>query len=166
MAVKTYKKGDTTQLTKNFNVSEFRCGIGSPCSCTTTLVDEQLPIYLQMIRDHFGARIIITSGYRCSSYNAKIGGAYGSRHTKGQACDFYISGVEPLKIAQYAESIGIKGIGLYDTFVHIDTRAAKTPAPPSESTPRPRSPLRLPVTPSISLYAKSRQPSERPWTAS
>lgn len=126
MAVKTYKKGDNTKLTANFNVSEFRCGLGSPCNCTTTLIDEQLPIYLQMIRDHFGASIIITSGYRCSSYNSKIGGAYGSRHTKGQACDFYISGVEPLKIAQYAESIGIKGIGLYDTFVHIDTRAAKS----------------------------------------
>lgn len=126
MAVKTYKKGDNAKLSKNFSVSEFRCGLSHGCSCTTTLIDEQLPVYLQMIRDHFGAAIIITSGYRCTSYNAKIGGAKGSRHTKGQACDFYIYGVEPLKIAQYAESIGIKGIGLYDDFVHIDTRSAKS----------------------------------------
>lgn len=126
MAVKTYKKGDTTKLSKNFNVYEFRCGIGSPCSCPTTLIDEKLVEYLQKIRDHFGKEIHITSAYRCASYNAKIGGAYGSRHTKGQACDFYIEGVTPLEIAQYAESIGIKGIGLYDTFVHIDTRAYKS----------------------------------------
>ena len=126
MAVKTYQKGDTTKLSKNFNVYEFRCGIGSPCSCPTTLIDEKLVEYLQKIRDHFGKEIHITSAYRCTSYNAKIGGAYGSRHTKGQACDFYIEGVAPLKIAQYAESIGIKGIGLYDTFVHIDTRSAKS----------------------------------------
>lgn len=126
MAVKTYRKGDTTKLSKNFNVNEFRCGIGGPCSCTTTLIDDLLVEYLQKIRDHFGKPINITSAYRCYSYNAKIGGANGSRHTKGQACDFFIEGVTPLEIAQYAESIGIKGIGLYDTFVHIDTRSAKS----------------------------------------
>lgn len=127
MAVKTYAKSSTTKLTSNFSTYEFRCGLGSPCSsCSTTLIDEQLVEYLQKIRDHFGKPITITSAYRCSSYNAKIGGATGSRHTKGQACDFQISGVAPLQIAQYAESIGIKGIGLYDTFVHIDTRAAKS----------------------------------------
>ena len=126
MAVKTYKKGDTTKLSKNFSVYEFRCGLGSPCSCPTTLIDDKLVEYLQKIRDHFGKPIDITSGYRCISYNSKIGGASGSRHTKGQACDFQIDGVAPLEIAQYAESIGIKGIGLYDTFVHIDTRAYKS----------------------------------------
>ena len=129
MAVKTYKKGDTTKLSKNFSVDEFRCGLGSPCSsCSTTLIDEKLVEYLQKIRDHFGKPITITSGYRCPTYNARpeVGGASGSRHTKGQACDFCIHGVAPLEIAQYAESIGIKGIGLYDTFVHIDTRAYKS----------------------------------------
>lgn len=127
MAVKTYQKGNTTKLSKNFSVYEFRCGLGSPCSsCTTTLIDDKLVEYLQKIRDHFGKSINITSGYRCTSYNAKIGGASGSRHTKGQAADFQIDGVAPLEIAQYAESIGIKGIGLYDTFVHIDTRAYKS----------------------------------------
>lgn len=128
MAVKTYAKSQDIKLTKNFSTYEFRCGIGSPCSCPTTLIDEKLVEYLQKIRDHFGKPITITSGYRCPTYNARpdVGGSYGSRHTKGQACDFCIHGVEPLKIAQYAESIGIKGIGLYDTFVHIDTRSAKS----------------------------------------
>lgn len=129
MAVKTYAKNSHIKLTKNLNTDEFDCGIGSPCnSCSTTLIDEKLVEYLQKIRDHFGKPITITSAYRCPIYNARpeVGGASGSRHTKGQACDFCISGVEPLKIAQYAESIGIKGIGLYDTFVHIDTRAAKS----------------------------------------
>ena len=48
MAVKTYQKGDTSRLSKNFSVNEFRCGLGSPCSsCTTTLIDEKLVEYLQ-----------------------------------------------------------------------------------------------------------------------
>lgn len=129
MAVKTYAKKSNTKLTKNLNSNEFDCGLGSPCSsCSTTLIDEKLVEYLQQIRDHFGKPLTITSAYRCPTYNARpeVGGASGSRHTKGQACDFCISGVAPLKIAQYAESIGIKGIGLYDSFVHIDTRAAKS----------------------------------------
>ena len=42
------------------------------------------------------------------------------------AADFYIDGVNTLEIAKYAESIGILGIGHYDTFVHIDTRINKS----------------------------------------
>lgn len=126
MAVKTYTKGAKTKLSKNFSVYEFRCGLGRGCNCTTTLIDDKLVDYLQKIRDHFGKAVTITSAHRCESYNRSIKGAVGSRHTKGQACDFVIKGVTPLEIAQYAESIGIKGIGLYDTFVHIDTRAAKS----------------------------------------
>ena len=49
-----------------------------------------------------------------------------SYHCYGQAADFHIDGVKPEEIAKYAESIGIKGIGLYDTFVHIDTRKTKS----------------------------------------
>ena len=129
MAVKTYKKGDTSKLTKNFSVYEFACKGGGCCS--TVLIDDLLAKYLQMIRDHFGATVTITSGYRCPTHNRNVGGATGSRHGKGQAADIVVTGVAPRKVAQYAESIGIKGIGLYETlkdgfFVHIDTRTTKS----------------------------------------
>lgn len=132
MAVKTYKnKRDTTKLSKNFSVSEFRCGLGRGCSCTTVLIDDKLVEYLQAIRDHFGAPITITSAHRCADYNRSVGGAVGSRHTKGQAADIVVEGVAPAKVAAYAESIGCQGIGLYETgadgyFTHIDTRTAKS----------------------------------------
>lgn len=129
MAVKTYKKGSTTKLSKNFNVSEFQCK-GGGC-CFTVLVDDLLAVYLQKIRDHFGAKVTITSGYRCPIHNCNVGGATGSRHGKGQAADIVVAGVAPRKVAAYAESIGVKGIGLYETlkdgyFVHIDTRTVKS----------------------------------------
>jgi hypothetical protein len=87
--------------------------------------------YLQKIRDHFGKPITITSAYRCDSYNKRIGGATGSYHSKGMACDISVSGVTPREVAKYAESIGILGIGLYESnadghFVHIDTRTYKS----------------------------------------
>jgi hypothetical protein len=60
-------------------------------------------------------------------HNSRVGGAPGSRHSKGDAADIVVKGHSPREVAQYCESIGIKGIGLYETaadgyFVHIDTR--------------------------------------------
>lgn len=130
MAVKTYQENSKVQLSKNFNSYEFRCGLGSPCSCSTILIDDKLVEYLQKIREHFGKSITITSAYRCPSYNKSIGSGTGSYHTKGQAADIVVNGVSPREVAKYAESIGILGIGLYETsadgyFVHIDTRTTK-----------------------------------------
>lgn len=132
MAVQSYQKNSSTKLSKNFIVKEFRCGLGSPCSaCAVTLIDTQLVEYLQKIRDYFAAEVEITSAYRCPSYNGRVGGATGSRHTKGHAADIVVNGVAPARVAAYAEYIGVKGIGLYETaedgyFVHIDTRDYKS----------------------------------------
>ena len=126
MATKTYAKTDKTQLTTHFNITEFHCK-GTSCGCKETLHDPALSAYLQRIRDHFGKPLYITSGYRCPKHNAGTANASTtSRHTKGQAADFTISGVKPAEIAKFAESIGILGIGLYDNFVHIDTREKKS----------------------------------------
>ena len=131
MGVKTYQESSKVQLSKNFNSYEFRCGLGNSCSCSTILIDDKLVEYLQKIRDHFGKPVKITSAYRCDSYNKSIGGATGSYHSKGMAVDIVVEGVAPKDVAQYAESIGIEGIGLYETsndgyFVHIDTRTTKS----------------------------------------
>lgn len=132
MAVQSYPKNSTTKLSANFTAREFRCGLGSPCNaCTVILIDPQLVKYLQQIRDYFGAEVELTSAYRCPSYNGRVSGATGSRHTKGQAADIIVRGVAPARVAAYAEYIGVKGIGLYETakdgyFVHIDTRDYKS----------------------------------------
>lgn len=124
MAIKTYQKGDSTKLAENFQSKEFDCrGVGC---CTTTPIDEKLVEYLQKIRDHFQKPVVLTA-YRCKKHNAEVPNASpNSRHTYGQAADFHIDGVPCTEIAKYAESIGVKGIGLYDDFVHIDTRENKS----------------------------------------
>ena len=129
MSIKTYKKGSTEKLSTNFTVKEFCCK-GSGC-CTTASIDTALVDYLQKIRTHFKAPVTINSGYRCAKHNKAVGGASGSYHTKGQAADIVVKGVKPAEVAKYAESIGILGIGLYETdrdgyFVHIDTRTSKS----------------------------------------
>lgn len=129
MATNTYKKGQKTKLSNNFTSLEFDCH-GNGC-CSETIINPKLVEYVQKIRDHFGKPITVTSGYRCLVHNRNVGGATGSRHSKGDAADIVVQGVAPREVAQYAETIGIKGIGLYETsadghFTHIDTRDVKS----------------------------------------
>ena len=124
-----FKKGDSAQISKNFQYKEFDCH-GSGC-CSTTIIDEKLVEYVQRIRDHFGRPVTITSPYRCEVHNRRVGGATKSYHMQGKAADIVVQGVSSREVAKYAESIGILGIGLYETsadgyFTHIDTRTTKS----------------------------------------
>lgn len=126
-----YTKGQAVKVSDHFYSTEFDCH-GSGC-CNQTKVNERLPVHLEMIRNHFDAPVTITSPYRCPIHNSRpsVGGAPNSRHTKGDACDIVVKGVAPRTVAQYCESIGILGIGLYETkddgyFVHIDERDYKS----------------------------------------
>ena len=129
MAIKTYKRGSKDKLSANFKVSEFLCH-GSGC-CTEGKVDEKLVKILQQIRDHFGKPVHISSAYRCETWNKKVGGVSKSYHRYGQGADIKVTGITPAEVAKYAESIGVLGIGLYETdkdghFVHVDTRTTKS----------------------------------------
>lgn len=128
MAIKSYKRtqGDLN-LTANFKVREFACKCGK---CSTIKVDEKLVNFLQKIRDHFGQPVTINSAHRCADHNKKVGGASKSKHVDGMAADISVKGIKPAEVAKYAETIGVLGIGLYETdkdghFVHIDTRTSK-----------------------------------------
>lgn len=124
-SVLTYTKGVSTSLSTNFESTEFDCKCDES-NCTITLIDQKLVWYLQKIRDHFNSPVYINSAYRCPTHNADVGGVTNSKHTQGLAADIRINDVEPLTIAQYAEDLGILGIGWYSTFVHVDTRTTKS----------------------------------------
>ncbi len=65
-----------------FKDDEWACRCG--CKMLPKLVTMRL---LNQIREDYGKPIGITSGARCPTYNAKIGGAKASEHTKGNAID-------------------------------------------------------------------------------
>lgn len=114
-------------ISKHFKIKEYACKDGSDM----ILIDPQLVLILQQIRDYFGKPITINSAYRTASYNKKIGGTTNSRHVKGMAADISVKGISPAEVAKFAETLGVKGIGLYETssdgyFVHIDTRSNKS----------------------------------------
>ena len=112
------------KLSENFTVSEFACEDGS----RAVFINPLLLGYLQKARNHFGKPMIITSGFRTSAHNAKVGGVSNSQHVFGNAADVYIPGVSVLDLYNYfCEIAGNScGIGIYDTFVHFDVRTVKS----------------------------------------
>ena len=112
------------KVAKNFTVAEFASKDGS----RVVIINPALPEYLQKARDHFGKPLIITSGYRTTSHNIKVGGVSNSQHVFGNAADVYIPGVSVSELYNYLCEIAGNscGIGIYDTFVHFDVRTTKS----------------------------------------
>ena len=108
------------QLTANFNLTEFAC----KC-CGLVKLDPALVKKLQTLRNWIGKPITITSGYRCLAHNKTVGGAANSQHLLGKAADMWVEGMSPDTLATHAEAVGFGGIGIYDTFVHVDTRSGR-----------------------------------------
>lgn len=134
MAIITYQRGSGEHLTRNFKKSEFDCN----CGCRTTKHDTALSAGAQKLRDLFGCKITVKnpgSGYRCASWDKRVGGSGSGQHTKGKAADMYCEAVNPVCFAIVARELGIfKGVGIYwytnakgsaTAFVHCDTRSTK-----------------------------------------
>lgn len=69
-----------------------QCG-GKYCNGAPALLNEQLLINLQRVRDKFGP-VTVTCGLRCERYNDSLTGSVpNSAHTRGKALDIYVKGV-------------------------------------------------------------------------
>jgi len=128
-AVWIWKTGQDFRLSDNFTAHEFESGNAKR---VYNIIAKDLIDVLQMVRDHFGAPIEITSGYRDTEYNAKVYRDLGrklvsdSPHTAGIAADIQVSGVYPSKVYAFLDSYDKKdkklGLGIYNNFVHVDVR--------------------------------------------
>ncbi len=106
------------QISVNFHLREFQCKDGSH----QVVLKRDLLDKLQRLRDLAGKPVTITSGYRNPAYNLKVGGSPTSRHLRGEAADIQVTGMSPQQVAELAEKVGFKGIGVYGTFTHVDVR--------------------------------------------
>lgn len=127
-SVKAYDIGKegSSLISNNFKVKEF----ASKDGFNVAFISDELVNIVQNIRDHFGKPLVINSGFRSQAHNKKVKGAKNSMHLYGTAADIHINGVQPIEIAKYAETLfkklGINGgIGLYQSFVHVDVRKVK-----------------------------------------
>lgn len=119
--------GDFWSGVKYFERNEFKCKCGK-CGGFPVEPDEKLVKLLVQIREHFDSPITITSGVRCKTHNTNVGGASSSQHLKGTAADIKVKGKTPKEVAAYCETLLPKsgGIGIYSTWVHVDTRSNKS----------------------------------------
>ncbi|HEX2094871.1 MAG TPA: D-Ala-D-Ala carboxypeptidase family metallohydrolase [Longimicrobiaceae bacterium] len=96
-------------------------------------------VVLQRFRDEIGSPVRLLSTYRSEAYNAAVGGAGESQHTRFRAIDFTVAAGTPAQWAARLRSFRGRmfrnpgtgsqfefrgGIGVYPAshFVHLDTR--------------------------------------------
>ncbi len=106
-------------LSSHFLLAEFM----SPQKGRYAIYSPKVVEYLQSMRNHFSSPLIITSAYRSPGYNSSItGSAKWSRHTYGDAVDFYVKNAELNEIRKECENNN-SGFALqYKTHVHCDWR--------------------------------------------
>lgn len=121
------------QLTPNFNLSEFQSRDGAPMPPDVRTNVEHLAQQLQVIRDHIGRPLAITSGYRSEAHTRKlisqgIKTSLKSYHVTGKAADLKAGTMSAKELAATITALMIEGkitaggVGLYSTWVHYDTR--------------------------------------------
>lgn len=108
------------KLNVHFSREEFACS----CGCGFDTVDAELLKVLTQLRDWYGQPITITSGARCKSHNAIVGGKPGSRHLVGKAADFKAENVAPSIVQEKIREFWPDrfGLGKGASFTHLDVR--------------------------------------------
>ena len=116
------KNAPNYYVTEHFMYSDFIC----PCCDRLRIV----PAFyshislLEQMRSDLGFDILINSGYRCKDHNAEVGGSPRSWHLIF-ATDIQPEDIDPYKLkALYKMALSMKfgGIGLYETYLHLDLR--------------------------------------------
>ena len=80
------------------------------------------------LRKRIEATIVITNCYRSPAYNAAVGGKSQSQHKQYRAIDFIVRNhMAPMDWAKVLRAIRDEGffkggIGVYNSFIHVDTR--------------------------------------------
>ena len=129
MAVKLYSYDAKTQLTKNFNISEFRCKCYGKHNIKNdiTLV-EKVQAMLDMLPDAVAA--YISSGHRCPTHDRNVGGSGYGPHVDGYAMDVSVrkkdgTFYDTKTLSCIAQDMGFMGIAniTYDfQWIHLDMK--------------------------------------------
>ncbi len=113
---------------KYFKKTEFDCR----CGCGQNEMEPDFLKKLDDLRGRFDFPFIVTSGYRCPSYNAQVSstGATGP-HTTGRAVDLALFGRKAFNLMRHwtlggwGTGIGLKQHGPHDKrFIHLDDISA------------------------------------------
>lgn len=113
------------KISPHFGVWEFKCKDNT----RVIVLDKALVELLEIIRLHYNKPLHINSGYRTVQYNASLkNSSPKSQHILGKAADIWLNNVSPKQLYSWLDSSypNSLGIGIYDTFVHVDVREGKS----------------------------------------
>lgn len=124
------------RITPHFDTAEFkqRAWSGGPeVAYPNKWVTERLTplcLALELLRDELGGPAIhVISGYRSKGFNDSVKGAPNSQHLVGRAADVQVRTVSPAAVYEAVQTLHrkglalqVRGMGAYDTFVHLDVR--------------------------------------------
>ena len=108
---------------KYFAKAEFACQYSGENEITDALL-----LKLDELREQCGFPFVITSGYRSLSHPIERAKKTNTgTHPQGIAADIKVrDGVQRFKIVEEAIKLGFTGVGVANTFVHVDIRALDT----------------------------------------
>mgnify|MGYP005921579347 FL=1 len=115
----------TEKISAHFGVWEFKCKDNS----RVIVLDKALVELLEIIRLHYNKPLHINSGYRTVQYNATLkNSSPKSQHILGKAADIWLDDISPKQLYSWLDSSypNSLGIGIYNTFVHVDVREGKS----------------------------------------
>ena len=107
-----------------FDSKEFASRDGAPSPYGPMNVKQELVDFLNQLRLRFGKALVVTSGYRSPEHNKAVGGVVNSYHTQGLAADIRPEDQKDLPaLWELCRRLNVTGgVGIYDTFVHVDRR--------------------------------------------
>ena len=109
------------RISRYFTREEVAC----KCGCGEHVIDVEVMMVADRVREFYGRPIVPSSAVRCKHHNKALGGSENRWHTKSKAIDLPVD--NPILIYDYLDLLypDKYGIGLYKSFLHIDTRPTK-----------------------------------------
>lgn len=127
----------TEKLTKNFTVGMLtrsetaaRRGIdNSPDEAALERLMALATFILEPLKEKYGRRLVITSGFRSVALNTAIGGSRNSQHMLGEAADLIVAGTPNLEVAKWLKNNIAYGqiIHEFGEWVHVSLPRNKLP---------------------------------------
>lgn len=103
---------------KYFKLDEFKCR-----HTGKNEIKEEFVHRLDELREACGFPFTITSGYRDKTHPIEAKKSTPGTHARGIAVDISIrNGVQRRKIVEEALKLGFGGIGIANSFIHVDIR--------------------------------------------
>ena len=121
----TWKKGQTYKLNAHFTTRDFQCPCSNP-ECVDQKISVEIIDRLMVLRELIQEPLVITSGYRCEAYQAKLEASEvstikDSPHLDGNAIDVKPTRMPIKDFVKLAEKL-FKSIGIGSVFIHLDLR--------------------------------------------